>query len=162
MLYKTAITDAMTELGRDPKRVFIGYNMQNPSFIGVPAEQIIETPVAENLMLSMAIGMALDGFKPLVWFERFDFIMNAMDALVNHLCKIKGLSKGEFDPAVIIRCQVGGTKMPFFTGPTHTQDFTDVMCKLVDFPVVEFMPGVYETDSSLMVVEYKDKYSEQV
>jgi len=142
MQYKKELIKPMDFLACDPKTVFIGYGVKYGgkaagTLININEDQLIETPVAEGLMLSMAIGLSLEGFKPIVFYERFDFIMNAMDALVNHLDKIKKLSYGEYDPKVIIRCVVGGKKIPFFTGMTHTQDFTSAIKNLVLFPVVK-------------------------
>jgi pyruvate/2-oxoglutarate/acetoin dehydrogenase E1 component len=138
--YKQAIITAMNDLARDPLVCFLGYGVRHGGRAGgtlkeVPECQLIETPVAENLMMGMAIGLALAGRRPVIYFERFDFILNAMDALVNHLDKISVLSQGEFSPSVIIRVNVGGTQKPLYTGVTHTQDFTKQLSEMVSFPV---------------------------
>src|ERR1017187_3948127 len=103
--YKNGLTAAMTAFARDPKARFIGYGVREPSrgggtFAGVPKEQCIETPVAENLMVGLGIGMALAGLKPLVYIERADFMLNALDAIVNHLNAMEQLSRGEFNPTL--------------------------------------------------------------
>jgi pyruvate dehydrogenase E1 component beta subunit len=169
MTYKQAITDANTKLAEDPKRRFIGYGLQKGRALGtlknVPDNQIIEMPVAENLMLGTAIGMALTGLKPVVFIERMDFLMNCMDALVNHLDKIKQISQGEFDPKVIIRCIVGNKNKPLYTGATHTQDFSMVLRDMIDIPVYQvlnesFVKSAYgladSREKSGIIVEYKD------
>lgn len=169
---KKELTEAMTALARDPKMRFIGYGLRrngaSGTLAGVPASQIVETTVAENLMMGIGIGLSLKGYKPLVFFERFDFILNAMDAIVNHLDKLQRMSDGEFKPACIIRCVVGNSEKPRFTGPTHTQDFTYAMRELVSFPVVQIhrantVPNIYaaakeslDLGHSTMIVEYKD------
>ena len=61
----------------------------------VPDDQKIETPVAENLMVGLAIGMSFEGFKPVVYFERHDFMLVAADAISNHIDKIERISHGE-------------------------------------------------------------------
>lgn len=165
----------MTELGRDPKFRFIGYGMKRNggggTFSGVPLSSIVETTVAENLMTGLAIGLSLKGYKPLVFFERFDFILNALDAIVNHMDKMQRISDGQFKPAAIFRVVVGNTKNPRFTGLTHTQDFTEAMRLLVSFPVIkihrpEEVAGIYaaakeslELGHSTMIVEEKDRYA---
>lgn len=172
--YKDELRRAMTMMGQDPNTVFIGYNVgcggkANGTLVDVPQEKLIETPVAENLMVGMAVGMALQGRKPVVYIERFDFILNASDAIVNHLDKILTLSGGQFNPTAIIRVLVGGTKNPLFTGPTHTQDFTEAFKKLVSFPVIQLTSAVHLYDAyerafealchhSTMLVEYRDLY----
>jgi hypothetical protein len=175
--YKDAIRLEMEKLAKDPKVVFMGYNVKygskaNGTLINVPDEQLIETPVAENLMLSSAIGMSMEGFLPVVYFERFNFILNALDSIVNHLDKIEGLSHGEFKPKLIIRAVIGGSKQPFFTGITHTQDFTEALKNLVDFDVVKLPVGTIEdyqeikrifvraleSNKSTLIIEEKDEY----
>lgn len=177
MNYKTEIQNAMTEISKDPKVMHIGYGVKvggnaAGSLKFVSDSQKLETPVAENLMLGLAIGMSLEGFIPVVYYERFDFIMNAMDALVNHLDKIQKISKSEYNPKVIIRCVVGGKKSPFFTGVTHTQDFyIPLKQMLTNIDVVKigsvdsikniFMEAL-SSEKSTIIIEEKDRYSETI
>jgi pyruvate/2-oxoglutarate/acetoin dehydrogenase E1 component len=172
MTYKESLTAAMTALGRDPATCFLGYGVTNGkaggTLAGVPAAQLIETPVAENLMAGLAIGMALTGRRPLVYFERFDFVLNAADAIVNHLDKMALMSRGEFSPAVILRCVVGNTRKPLFTGETHVQDLTDAFASMLRMPVwschkPDQITAAYTQaqeaqamGGSTMIVEYKD------
>jgi pyruvate dehydrogenase E1 component alpha subunit len=135
--YKDAVLLAMTELGQKGA-IFIGYNVARGDAMGtlkeVPFSQKIETPVAENLMMGLAIGMSFEGFLPVVYFERHDFMMVAMDAIVNHVDKIERISHGEFKVPLIIRA-VTADAGPFYSGITHSQDFTDVLRAAVSFPV---------------------------
>jgi pyruvate/2-oxoglutarate/acetoin dehydrogenase E1 component len=171
MKYKDAITMGMELLARNPKTMFFGYNvkyggMANGTLKNVPENQLFETPVAENLMVAVAIGMSLEGYFPVVYFERFDFILNALDAIVNHLEKIKDMSHNEYDPKVIIRAVIGNTKAPLYTGATHTQDFTEALSKLTSIPVVKLphdsrkIIEIYENaiNKNYIIVEEKDEY----
>ncbi len=140
--YKDELRLANERLAEDPLVCFIGYGVRIGGRAGgtlknVPDSQLIEMPVAESLMLSFAIGLALKGRRPVVYFERMDFILNAMDAMVNHLNKIEEISREEFAPTVLIRALVGGTKKPLYTGATHVQDFSEGIRKMVSFPVVQ-------------------------
>lgn len=114
-------------LAKDPQVRFIGYGLFHGRAMGtlkdVPEKQIVEMPTAENLMTGVAIGYSLAGLKPVLYFERADFLLNAADAIVNHLAAMKKLSRGEFSPAAIIRVTIGNRCKPLFTGPVHTQDF---------------------------------------
>ena len=171
MKYKEALKIAMEELASDPLVKFVGYNTLYGRACGtlsnIKAEQCIETTVSENLMVGMAIGLSIKGYKPVVYFERCDFVLNALDAIINHLDKIKTISKKEFSPKVLIRIVVGGEKNPLYTGPTHTQDFTDVLTDMVSFPVVKVKSPsevleVYKEarnwNSSLIILEERDLY----
>ena len=140
MGYKFNIASAMQDIAKDPSSLFIGYglypNGANGTLRNIPKDKFIEMPVAENLMTGIAIGQSLMGRKPIVYFERFDFILNALDQIVNHLDKTELISNGEFKPAVLMRAFIGGTTKPLFTGPTHTQDFTESLKSMIDIPVI--------------------------
>ena len=172
LTYKEALLRTNTQLASNPKTRFIGYGLQKGRALGtlkgVDDTQIIESPVAENLMLGLAIGLSLKGMRPVVFIERMDFILNAMDAIVNHLDKVNMISHGEFSPAVIIRAVVGNKHKPLYTGITHTQDFSEAMRHMVSFPIFQLKTpddvlcayhSAEENQSkgiSTLLVEYKD------
>lgn len=172
-MYKHQLKKSMELLSLDKKILFVGYGLKYGScgggiLVDIPKNQIIETPVAENLMLSMSIGLSLEGFKPVVIFERMDFLMNAMDALVNHLDKIPTISRKEFMPEVMIRCIVGGRKNPFFTGITHIQDHTAGVSSMLTTMKCESLTNsesiklAYNQHKNGIFVEYKDLYNENI
>ena len=167
--YKDAVAKMMTEFGEDGM-VFIGYNVARGDAMGtlknVPMEQKLETPVAENLMCGLAIGMSFEGFKPVLYFERHDFMLVAADAIGNHIDKIERISHGEYKLPIIIRAveAFGG---PFYSGPTHHQDFTSLLKELVDFPVLDPVTGVdvikafkgaKESGRPAIIIERKSRY----
>ena len=167
--FKAAINEVMTRIGKE-NSVFIGYNVKNGNAMGtlggVDDSQKIETPVAENLMTGLAIGMSFEGYKPVVYFERHDFMLVAADAIVNHINYIERISHGEFKVPVIIRSVVADSG-PFYSGPTHSQDFTDGFKALVKFPVYVPETGkeayqaymkALESERPCMVVEKKSCY----
>lgn len=177
MTYKDRITEAMTAMGKWPEFIAIGYNVRYGhaagTLVNVPEEKLIETPLAENLMTGMAIGLSLQGFIPVVYYERSDFLTCGMDAIVNHLSKLAEISDGAHRPACIIRVVVGNSKTPLFTGPTHTQNFADAMRKMVSFPVKELrwkteIEPAYEeawhnakAGISTMVFDFKDSWNQE-
>lgn len=167
--YKDAMNLAMKKLG-DAGAVFIGYNVAKGDAMGtlksVPIEQKLETPVAENLMAGLAIGMSFEGFKPVLYFERHDFMLVAMDAIVNHIDKIERISHGEYKVPVIIRA-VTADAGPFYSGITHSQDFTNMLKEAVSFPVHDPVTGVdvlkafsgaAESGKPALIVERKSRY----
>jgi hypothetical protein len=78
------------------------------------------------------------------------------------------MSKGEFCPAVIIRCIVGNKNKPLYTGITHTQDFSEALRHMVSFPVIQLsspddvISGYEQAEKNIndgistILVEYKD------
>jgi pyruvate dehydrogenase E1 component alpha subunit len=141
--YKDAIHESMVELG-ELGAIFIGYNVLKGDAMGtlkgVPENQKLETPVAENLMAGLAIGMSFEGFLPVLYFERHDFMLVAMDAIVNHIDKIERISHGEFKVPVIIRA-VTADAGPFYSGITHSQDLTEMLRTAVQFPIYDPKDG---------------------
>ncbi len=95
-------------------------------FEGVPSSQRIEFPVAEELQLGYCSGLSLMGYRVVSVFPRMDFLMRAMDQLVNHLDKLEEMSRGQFHPKVIVKTRVG-TRTPLDAGPQHTQDHTEAL-----------------------------------
>lgn len=157
----------MLALASHRQTLFIGQNVVYSGNVmyshleGVPMEQRIELPVAEELQLGMTTGLAIQGFLPISIYPRFDFLMRAMDQLVNHIDKIETMSCGQFKPKVIIRTRVG-SKTPLDAGPQHTQDHSEALRLMLTNVVVEKIvePGdilpVYEaalkrTKSTLVV-----------
>jgi pyruvate/2-oxoglutarate/acetoin dehydrogenase E1 component len=117
-------------------------------------------------MSGLAIGMSFEGFLPVLYFERHDFMMVAMDAIVNHIDKIERISHGEFKVPVIIRA-VTADGGPFYSGITHSQDFTDVLRAAVSFPVYDPKTGAEvvtafrnsrDSQRPAIIVERKSRY----
>jgi len=174
LTYKGQLTAAMNLLAADTSTRFIGYGVKiggraAGTLSTVPDCQLVETPVAENLMVGLATGMSLAGLKPIVFIERMDFILNALDAIVNHLGAAQHISCNQFKPAAILRVVIGNKSKPLYTGPTHTQDFTKALREMIDFPIVELKKEnvVSEYQSALdrlsvgtstMLVERKDEW----
>lgn len=137
--YKAIVKISM-EMLADLGAIFIGYNVRHGSAYGslvdVPLDQRLETPLAENLMAGLAIGMSFVGYRPVLFFERHDFIFNALDAIVNQIDKIETLSQGQFKAPVIIKAVAGSVK-PFYAGLTHTSNLFEALKGFIHFPMAE-------------------------
>lgn len=167
-----AIKMSMENLAKDPNTIFIGYNVlcgnkAYQTLINIPDSQLLETPLAENLMAGLAMGLSLEGFKPVLFFERQDFILNALDIIVNNIDKIERLSYGEYVSPVIIRATIGSRK-PLYPGPTHCQDFEKSLKEMLNMPVLKpktpsEILDVYETlkysNKPAIVIEDRDSYN---
>lgn len=128
--------EAMLMLAENKRTLFVGQNVlysgaaTYEALEGVPEEQRIEFPVAEELQLGFCTGLSLQGFLPVCIYPRMDFMMRAMDQLVNHLDKLETMSRGQFRSKVIIRTKVG-SKKPLDAGPQHTQNHTWAIIKML-------------------------------
>ena len=174
--YQDAITDQCTQYAQKyPLARFIGYNTIKGSRMyktlsHVPEDQCIEMPVCENLMMGMAIGLALDGMRPVVCFERHDFLLIGLDALVNHADKMGWMSGEQFNLPIIVRVIVGA-QHPLNPGMQHTMDYTKALRHMLKFteviePMSERMMDrawneiVGRTISgTVIIVEHRDRYN---
>ncbi len=123
------LNQAMRLLAAQPHSLFIGQGVAADgvatfdSFGGVPMAQRIEFPIAEDMNVGFATGLALLGYLPIVVIPRMDFLLRAADQIVSHLDKIEEMSRGQFKPKVIIRTRVGSRK-PLDAGPQHSNNFS--------------------------------------
>jgi len=174
MKYSEALTKSMEMLAEDERTLFLGYNINYGSqaygtLSTIPKEKKIETPVAENLMMGLATGLAIEGYKPVVFFERHDFMLNALDSIINHLDKIKTMCCGDYSAPVIIRAVIG-SKEPLHPGPQHIQDFTEAFKSMINFPILTpetplEVLGAYkfakELNGPVMIIEKKELYNKE-
>jgi pyruvate/2-oxoglutarate/acetoin dehydrogenase E1 component len=135
----------------------------------VPDNKRVELPVFEETQMGVSTGMALEGFVPITMYPRFDFFILSCNQLINHLDKMRDMSKGDMTPRVIIRVAVG-SKNPIDAGPQHTQDHTEAFRKmLTDVNVVQLnepedifpaFKEAYEREDSksTLLVEYGEYY----
>jgi pyruvate dehydrogenase E1 component beta subunit len=137
MIYKEALMESMSFLAAQEKTIFLGQEAYYfyGTMIKVPKEKIIDLPIMEDAQMGMSIGLSINGFIPISLYTRMDFLLLAMNQLVNHLDKIKSMSDGQFKPRVIIRTVVGETK-PLHPGPQHTQDFTYMLGSILNSIIV--------------------------
>ncbi len=119
----------------------------------ISLDRRIEFPVAEDLQLGMCIGLSLEGFLPVCIYPRMDFLVLALNQLVNHLDKIEKMSYGRFRPKVIVRVSVG-SKEPLDAGEQHTQDHTMALHIMLRNLVVEDL-----TNEEKVMLAYKEALS---
>ncbi len=170
MTYKQILTQEMNKLTQDPRVRFVGYNLKFGSkFYGtlanVPEDRIIETPVAENLMCGIAIGLVLEGFLSVLCFERFDFCLVAADALIN---QIGALQKYGLILPIIIRVCIGNDK-PLDPGLQHKQDYTELFWKYLSIAKIEKISDISwayrnidKLTFPLMIIERKELYDSEI
>lgn len=133
--YLDELKKAMDWFGEKEDTFFLGQTVvypgspMNASLKDVPQEKKLEMPVEEDMQMGISIGLALEGFVPISVYPRIDFLIIAMNQLVNHLDKIAEMSKGEFKPGVIIRTQIGNTE-PIWPGLQHCGDYTEGLQKM--------------------------------
>jgi len=136
--YHQRISMEMEKFAENPKVIFLGQQVLSEDFYGtlknVPITKRMEMPVAEEMQMGLSIGLAIEGYLPISIYQRMDFIPRSADQLINHLNLMKLMTRGKFNPKVIIRTTIG-SKKPFDVGPQHSQDLTDMCMNILKFPV---------------------------
>ena len=115
------------EMGRDPGVVVFGLDVDDPKAIqgttrGLPErfgpERVFGTPLSEDAMTGAAIGMALAGMRPIHVHIRMDFLMLAMNQLVNVAAKSRYMYGGQVQVPMVVRAMIGKS---WGQGAQHSQ-----------------------------------------
>lgn len=72
-------------------------------------DRIIDTPISEIAIFGAACGAAIMGMRPIADVQYGDFILNAMDQVVNQIAKLRYMSGGKLKVPVVMRAPVGVT-----------------------------------------------------
>ena len=111
--YGSAILSAFEYLLEKYPQVFVvGQGLWSPWYVGntmkdldlkFGKDRIIDTPVSESAVTGMAVGASLSGGLPIVVHPRIDFMLYAMDAIVNQAAKWSHMTGGQSHPSLTIR-----------------------------------------------------------
>ncbi len=78
-------------------------------FVGEFGERrIIDTPIAEASIVGIAVGMAMEGLRPIAEIQFADFIYPSFNQIVGEAAKIRYRSNGEYTCPLVIRTPYGG------------------------------------------------------
>lgn len=120
MTYREAIRLAlMEELDRDERVFLIGedigryqgtFRVTEGLFEKYGQARVIDAPISEPGFVSMAVGAAMEGLKPVVEMMTWSFGILAMDQIVNHAAKIYYKSGGACPVPMVIRGPAGPGK----------------------------------------------------
>ncbi len=178
MKYFEELKRAMEYLAKDSRTVFLGQAVAVPgtamtnTLQNVPRDRLIELPVAEEMQMGMTTGLALTGLIPVSLFPRWNFLLCAINQLVNHLDKIAIMSSGGYTAQAIIRTSIGSER-PLHPQYQHVGDFSEsvrAMCTTIEVirltEATEIFPAYQralqrEDGRSSILVEYGDYYAEK-
>jgi 2-oxoisovalerate dehydrogenase E1 component beta subunit len=71
-------------------------------------QRVIDTPIAEASIVGIAVGMAMEGLRPIAEIQFADFIYPAYNQIVGEAAKIRYRSNGEYTCPLVIRTPYGG------------------------------------------------------
>lgn len=98
--------------------------------------RVIDSPIAEGGIISTAIGMAVNGLRPVAEIQFADYIYPGFDQIVSELSRIRYRSCGDFSAPVTIRTPCGGG---IRGGQTHSQSPESIFAHISG--IVTVMPS---------------------
>jgi len=148
-------------LGRDPRVVIMG---EDVGFFGgvfrctdglqrkYGEQRVLDTPIAEGGIVAAAIGMGVNGLKPVAEIQFADYIYPAFDQVVSELARLRYRTAGEFSAAVTIRTPCGGG---IRGGQTHSQSPEGIFTHVCGIKVV--MPSNPYDAKGLLISSIEDE-----
>ncbi|WP_178019355.1 alpha-ketoacid dehydrogenase subunit beta [uncultured Paenibacillus sp.] len=118
MNMKEAIRDAMrVELQRDPNVLIFGEDVGNVGGVfrvteGLQKEfgeeRVMDTPLAESAIGGMAVGLGIQGFRPIAEIQFVGFIFEALDQILVQAARMRYRSGGRYHAPIVFRTPFGG------------------------------------------------------
>jgi pyruvate/2-oxoglutarate/acetoin dehydrogenase E1 component len=112
--YIAAIEEAIRlEMERDDTVLYFGQNIattENDEFLkAFGADRVRVTPISETAEIGMACGAAIAGFRPVVELYMAEFMLVAMDQVVNEAPRFRYMSGGQVKVPVVLKAGYGFT-----------------------------------------------------
>ena len=159
--YSLAINEALHQMmAEDPDVILIGQGVKSPWYVGntcqglldrFGARRIIDTPVSENAVTGLAVGAALAGLRPIVVHPRMDFMLYAMDPIVNQAANWRYMCGGKASVPVVFWGIInrGGEQ-----AAQHSQALHALFAHIPGLKVV--MPATARDAKGLLIAAIKD------
>jgi 2-oxoisovalerate dehydrogenase E1 component beta subunit len=156
-----ALNSAMDiKLGQDPSVVVLGEDIGY--FGGVfrvtdglqrkyGESRVMDTPISEGGIVAAAIGMAINGLRPVAEIQFADYIYPGYDQIVSELARIRYRSASEFSAPVVVRTPCGGG---IRGGQTHSQSPEALFAHVAGLKVV--MPSNPYDAKGLLISAIED------
>ncbi len=130
LIIREAIRKGLQEALETDDRVFLmgedigayqgSYAVTRGFFEEFGPERIRDCPIAESVIIGSATGAAMAGMRPIVEMMTINFMLLAIDQVVNHAAKMSYMSNGQIKVPLVIRAVTGGGGR---LGATHSQNF---------------------------------------
>jgi pyruvate/2-oxoglutarate/acetoin dehydrogenase E1 component len=161
LAYAQAMREAFAQLlASDPRVFVIGQGVWSPWYAGASLmdldrefgrDRIIDSPVSENATTAAAIGAAMVGMRPIVFHPRMDFMLLAVDPIVNQAANWSYIFAGQVQVPVVIRASInrGGEQ-----GAQHSQALQALFMHVPGLKVV--MPATAYDAKGLLIAAVRD------
>jgi pyruvate dehydrogenase E1 component beta subunit len=161
LTYAEALREAHAQLLASDPRVFVfGQGLWSPWYVGSSMrdldkefgrDRILDSPVSENATTGAAVGAALAGMRPIVVHPRMDFMLLAVDPIVNQAANWSYMFAGKLGAPVVIRAIInrGGEQ-----AAQHSQAVQAMFAHVPGMKVV--MPATAHDAKGLLVAAVYD------
>ena len=161
LTYAQAIREAFAQLlAGDPRVFVIGQGVWSPWYAGTSLQDIdkefgrdrvLDSPVSENAVTGAAVGAALAGMRPIVFHPRMDFMLLAVDPIVNQAANWAYMFAGQTAVPLVIRAVInrGGEQ-----AAQHSQALQAMFMHVPGLKVV--MPSTPYDAKGLLVAAVND------
>ena len=143
LTYLQAIHDGIREeMQRDPSVFILGEDVgAKGGVFGVTEglqkefgeQRVLDSPLAESLIVGVAIGAAFNGMRPIAEIQFQDFIMPAVDQIISEAAKIRYRSNGDWNVPLVVRSPFGGG---VHGALYHSQSIEAIFCHIPGLRVV--------------------------
>jgi 2-oxoisovalerate dehydrogenase E1 component len=89
--------------------------------------RVFDTPIAESAILGSALGAAVSGLRPVVEIMWADFLLVALDQLINQAANTRYISQGRVTAPLVVRTQQGATPG---SSPQHNQSLEAILAHI--------------------------------
>ncbi len=112
--YIAAIDEAIRqEMARDETVLYFGQNIattrDDPFLRQFGPDRVRVTPISETAEIGMAVGAALAGYRPVVELYMAEFMLVAMDQVVNEAPRLRYMSGGQVKVPLVLKAGYGFT-----------------------------------------------------
>jgi pyruvate/2-oxoglutarate/acetoin dehydrogenase E1 component len=112
--YIAAIDEAIhQEMARDDRVLYFGQNIattENDKFLqAYGADRVRVTPISETAEIGMAVGAAIAGYRPIVELWMAEFMLVAMNQVVNEAPRFRYMTGGQVTVPLVLRAGYGFT-----------------------------------------------------
>jgi 2-oxoisovalerate dehydrogenase E1 component beta subunit len=172
--YIDAINTALAEEMRRDQRVFIigedvgvmggAFKATKGLYEEFGSERVIDSPLAEGIIVSSSIGAALAGLRPVPEIQFVDFITPAMDAITQQAAKLRYRSAGtQTCPLTLRICYGGGVSGGLYHSQTNTTWFAHepglrVIAPSTPYDAKGMLKAAIRDDNPVLYFEHKKLY----
>ena len=159
--YGEALKEALDQaLARDSRVYAMGQGVDDPGGMfgstldlhkKYGSERVFDTPLSEEAMVGMGIGSAMAGLRPVSIHNRPDFLLMAMDQIVNHAAKWSYMFAGQVPIPLVIRTCIG---RGWGSAAQHSQALQSLFVHVPGLKVV--MPSTAYDAKGLLIASIAD------